>query len=219
MAHSYWISLAFLPPVLIFSILTGYDRWILGIKLSTERKALKDYSGAEIVYAFFAALTIIANFLGGMVLLNRFEPVTPYLVYIYFIILSLPLTGVALGLYAEIRHQKGVGFQMVILALFLLPTLLTHFAFAYNGFTDGGAAREIQVTVIDKRIQINKGGGTPLVKFQPIGKARAILHGLREREVSKALYKEIQAGDAMRLTIKPGALGIPWLERVTPGKE
>ena len=210
MAHSYWIILAFLPSVLIFSILTGYDRWVLGIELPTEKRALKDYSGAEIVYAFFAALTIITNYLGGMMLLNRFEPISQSVCYGYLLILSLPLTGTALGHYAEIRHQKGVGFQTMIFALFLLPTLIIHSAFAYNGFADEMPAQTIQVTVIDKRIQINKGGGTPLVKLRPVGKARKILSRPLEKEVSKTLYKEIQVGDEMRLTIKSGALGIPW---------
>ncbi len=214
MAHSFWIILAFIPAMVIFSILYGYNRWILGITFPKEARKLQDYSTAEIVYAFFAALTIIASFLGGMMLLNRFEPVTAYFAYGYLILLSLPLTGAALGHYAEIRHQKEVGFQTVTFTLFLLPTLLVHFAFAYNGFGDEMAAQTVPVTVIDKRIQINKGGGTPIVKIEALGKARRILHRPREMEVSKTFYTELQVGDEISLTIKPGALGIPWLENL-----
>lgn len=214
MAHSYWVILAFIPPILTFSILYGYNRWILGILFPKETRRLQDYSAGEIVYAFFVALTIIASFLGGMMLLNRFEPVTPYVAYGYLIILSLPLTGAALGHYAEIRHQKGVGFQTMIFTLFLLPTLLSHFALGYNGFADEMTARTVPVTVIDKRIQINKGGGTPIVKIEALGKARRILQRPREMEVSKALYKEIRIEDTMQLSIQPGALGIPWLKEV-----
>lgn len=212
MAHSYSVILAFIPPVLIFSILTGYDRWIFGIKLPNKRRELTSYSGSEILYAFFAALTIIANFIGGLYLLGRFEPVSTIVCYSFLLILSLPLTGAALGHYAQVRYQKGGGFQAVLYTLFLISSLITLFGFAYNGFADEKPSQNIDVMVIDKRIQINKGGGTPLVKVRGVGNARAILSSPREIEISDSLYKEIQVGSAMYLSIKPGALGVPWLE-------
>ena len=219
MAHSYWILLACIPPVFIYCILNGYNRRQSGLKLRCERRALRDYSGAEIVYAFLTSLTIIANFLGGLYLLNQFEPVSTFISRLFLLTLSSPLTGVLLGHYAEVHYQKGVRFQALMFLMCLLPSLFAIFTIAYNGVSDDRQPRIIRVIVIDKRIQINKGGGTPLVKIQGVEKDDETLFcRLREKEVSKALYREIEIGDTMQLSIKPGALGIPWLEELFFGK-
>lgn len=219
MAHSYWIILAFLPPVLLFAILTGYDRWIVGIQLPSKKKSFQDHTTIEIFYSIFAAITIIANFLGGMVLLDRFEPVSRHFCYLYFILLSFPLTGAMLANYAEIRYHKDVGFKILLFILFLLPTAVFLAGFAYNGVADESRPQEIQVVVMAKRIQINKGGGTPLVLFFPINTLDKEENGLsypREKEVSNESYETIKIGDEMTLVMKRGTLGIPWLDKVIP---
>lgn len=214
MAYSYWNALVFVPPVIVFVFLTGYDRWVLGVKLPEERKALQDYSKAEIVYALFVAFVVLGNFFGGIYLLDQFEPVNTILCVIYLLVLSLPLTGGVLGYYSEVRFKKKVGFQAVIFCLFLLPTLLVITGFAYNGFADTMPSHGVSVMVIDKRIQINKGGGTPLIKLQPIDKSKEEFGWPKEKEVSKISYERIEIGDRARLTIKSGALGIPWIEKL-----
>ena len=212
MAHSYWIILAFIPAVIVFLILTAYNRWVLGIKLPIKQRALKDYRRAEIVYAFFAALTIISDFLAGLYLLDRFEPVSAHLCYIFLLFLSLPFIGGMLGHYAGVRYQKGVGVQAMIYSLFLFLALIPLSGLAYNGFADEMPSRAIEVMVIEKRIQVNKGGGSPLVKILGIGDAQTLLRFPREKKIPKALYKSIRVGDVMHLHIKPGALGISWMK-------
>lgn len=218
MVHSYWIALVMLPPVLLFLLLMGYNKFVLGIEIKSERKQLQDYSAAEIAYAFFAAISIIGCFLGGLYLLDRFEPVNQGLCYLFLVLLSLPFTGAALAHYFEEFCGKGVGFQGRIFGLFLLPTLILLAATAYNGLADQNSAQVIRVKVVEKRIQINKGGGTPLLKLKSIDFKAMFLKEAREKEVNKDLYEQLSPGDEMLFYINPGALNIPWLGKVSAVK-
>ena len=121
-----------------------------------------------------------------------------------------------LGHYAEVRHQKKIGFQIVIFSLFLVPTLITLFGISYNGLADNMPSREIEAVIVDKWIHISKGGGTPHVKLSVIEENQRVLDRPLEKEISKALFEEIRVGDTMIISINPGALGIPWIKEWTP---
>ena len=137
------------------------------------------------------------------------------LCYCFIFSLSMPFTGVTLAHYFEERHKKGILFSTMVFSLTFLPTLIFLSVIFYNGFADAGAVREIRVKVLDKRIQINKGGGTPLVEFESTYERPGILlDGRREKEVSRELYERIVYGDQMTIYIKPGALGILWIEKI-----
>lgn len=220
MAHSYWIVIVFIPAVIITLLIEGYEKFILGIKVKKLHQQFKNASTSEIVYSVFVALVLIAVIIGGLWLLDTFEPADKMVCYGFFLVMSLPWTGASLAYHLDRMSEKGVLFCSFIFSLMLVPTLAFGMIFYFNGYTDSSSPFEVSVIVVNKRIQITKGGGVPLLEFESEDKKMAeMLHGKREKKVAKELYDRVVYGNKMTLYIKPGALGIPWIQGIAEGRK
>jgi hypothetical protein len=219
MAHAHSTLLfVFLPPLAVYLCLTTYHRFFRGLNPPpVERRRAGDYSGSEIAYALFIALSGIGCFITGLFLLDSFEPTSAYLCRLFAIGIGLPMMGGIVAGYTARIHLKGYSFQVYVFTAFLIQALLLFGALAFNAVADSTTARHIPVIVTDKRIKSSKGGGVPLVSFRVRQGHEETFTGIRDKKISRNIHDKTQPGDPMTLFVREGALGVPWMETLTYG--
>ncbi|MBF0211438.1 MAG: hypothetical protein HQK68_11210 [Desulfamplus sp.] len=215
MAYSYWTSIIiFIPPIIILLLLIGYDKLHnkIGTKLDAQR--LQDYSKVEILYYSFIAVVVIGQFIGGLFLLDTFEPISKIFCYTFIFSISIPFIGLVLLAYFDRKNKKGLLLRSVIFFTTLFPTLILFIVIYYNAYADFDVVQKMPATVLNKRIQLTKGGGVYLVSFRLNDKHSPIIEGIREKKVSRKFYEEIKYMESITIYIKSGALGIPWMYKI-----
>lgn len=109
---------------------------------------------------------------------------TFFIIFLPPVLICLVLTGYdkficGIETKSERKQLKDYSISEIVYSFFVAIVLVIF----CNGFADSSDAKKVTVTVVSKRIQIAKGGGTPLVAFEADnGGTSGILHGIREKK-------------------------------------
>ena len=220
MTFSYWcFAIVFAPAIILGLLFKARDKFVLGIDAKPERKTLQDYSAGEIGFNFLAAILLFGVLLGGAVLLDAYEPASKLICYFYYSTMSLSLVSVVVIDRLMKRRHKSALFGTIFFLIFLFPALTAFVGIYRNGAGDKSPAQKINVVVVSKTATLSRSGRIYHAVFQSPDPGDGLFESPRSYVVDKKVYNALENGQDMTVYLKPGALRIPWIQRLVVNKE
>ncbi len=219
MTFSYWcFAIVFAPAVILGLMFRAYDVYVVGSETKAERKLLQDYSAGEIGFNLLAGVLLFGVLLGGAILLDTYEPASKMLCYLYYATMSLPLLSVMVIDRLMKRRHKSALFGILFFLMFLLPALFAFVGIYRNGAGDKAPAQMVRVIVVSKTTSLSRAGRIYHAVFQSPDLISGPFRSPRSYQVSRRIYGNLKTGQEMTLYLKPGGLGIPWIEKLVVDK-
>ena len=150
----------------------------------------------------------------GFFVLNSFEPIEKTIYYLYFFCMSFVFVSPVLMDYLMNRHKKGPFFSFVVYLIAQLPSLVACAVLYYNGAADTNLQQKISLSMVVPEAKRNWGGYSYEVTVKSTDPDARFFQTPGHFDVNRKIAKGLEEGHLMEIVLKPGALGIPWIEKV-----
>ena len=183
-----------------------------------SEKPFRIIAPARSVSIFWRQYSCSVFCLARAVLLDVYEPASKWLCYLYYSTMSLSLVSVVMIDRLMKRRRKSALFGTIFFLIFLFPALTAFLGIYRNGAGDKSPAHKIKVIVVSKTTSLSRSGRIYHAVFQSPDPGDGLFESPRSYVVDRKVYQTLENGQDMTVYLKPGALGIPWIQKLVVGK-